>query len=104
MLLASKIAEVVWMCKLLKDLHICLPKKPILYCDNISALTLASNLIYHAHTKHLLVKSQRIIEKPQWLRTEGGRECRDETRTQEPILHNLSEARKENTRVSMEGN
>lgn len=60
--LASTTAEVIWICKLLKELHIFLPKKPSIYCDNVRALSLASNHIFHARTKHLEVDYHYVRE------------------------------------------
>jgi hypothetical protein len=51
--LAQAAAEVVWLCKLLKDYHFFLPKSPCLWSDNISALALASNPVHHSRSKHI---------------------------------------------------
>jgi hypothetical protein len=40
---------------LFKELKNFLPAPPMLWCDNISALALASNPIFHACTKHVEV-------------------------------------------------
>jgi hypothetical protein len=48
---------------LLKELCIFLHTPPILWCDNVSALALASNPIYHARTKHIEVDYHFIREK-----------------------------------------
>lgn len=45
--------ELSWMCHILQDLHIPLPKAPILHCDNVSALSVAHNLVIHTITKHI---------------------------------------------------
>jgi hypothetical protein len=47
----------------LKDLGIFLPNPPILWCDNLSALALASNPVFHARTKHIEVDYHFIREK-----------------------------------------
>lgn len=38
---------------LLKKLKIAFPFAPVLWCDNLSALALASKPIFHARTKHI---------------------------------------------------
>jgi hypothetical protein len=53
--LASATAEVFWIRMVLKDLGLFLPNPPILWCDNLSALALASNPVFHARTKHIEV-------------------------------------------------
>jgi hypothetical protein len=40
---------------LLKDLGIYLSQPPLLWCDDVSALTIASNPVFHARTKHIEV-------------------------------------------------
>ena len=51
--MALATAEVVWIESLLKELSIPLHGKPILWCDNLGAGSLASNPVFHARTKHL---------------------------------------------------
>uniref|UniRef100_A0A2N9G595 Integrase catalytic domain-containing protein n=1 Tax=Fagus sylvatica TaxID=28930 RepID=A0A2N9G595_FAGSY len=51
--LATASAEVCWLRTLLKDLGIYLSQPPILWCDNVSALAIASNPVFHARTKHI---------------------------------------------------
>ena len=48
---------------LLKDLGVYLYHPPILWCDNVSALALASNSIFHARTKHIEVDFHFVREK-----------------------------------------
>ena len=48
---------------LLKDLGVFLHTPPILWCDNISVLTLASNPVFHARTKHIEVDYHFVREK-----------------------------------------
>jgi len=47
---------------LFMELGIQLHQAPTLWCDNVSALALASNSIYHAHTKHIEVDYHFIWE------------------------------------------
>jgi hypothetical protein len=48
---------------LFKELGIRLPRAPTLWCDNVSAIALASNPVYHARTKHIEVDYHFIREK-----------------------------------------
>jgi hypothetical protein len=48
---------------LFKELKVFLLMAPILWCDNLSALALASNLVFHARTKHIEVDYHFIQEK-----------------------------------------
>jgi hypothetical protein len=48
---------------LFKELCIPLLSDPLIWCDNVSALALASNPIYHARTKHIEVNYHFIREK-----------------------------------------
>jgi hypothetical protein len=47
----------------LKDLQISIIAPPLLWCDNVSAIALASNPVYHARTKHIKVDYHFIREK-----------------------------------------
>ncbi|KAB2606268.1 nuclear cap-binding protein subunit 1-like [Pyrus ussuriensis x Pyrus communis] len=60
--LAHTAAELTWVCKILRDLHYPLPKLPTLWCDNISAISLASNPVFHARTKHVEIDYHYIRE------------------------------------------
>jgi hypothetical protein len=61
--LAITTAELFWLCMLFKDLGVSLPTTPVLWCDNISALALTSNPIFHARTKHIEVDYHFIQDK-----------------------------------------
>jgi hypothetical protein len=50
---ANDVAEVCWLRQLLQELHAPLTKSTIVYCDNISAVYLSTNLIQHQRTKHV---------------------------------------------------
>ena len=47
---------------LLKDLHVPLVSPHTLWCDNVGALALASNPVFHAKTKHIEVDYHFIHE------------------------------------------
>jgi hypothetical protein len=51
--MANTAAEITWLTFLLKDLHIPLTTPPVLYCDNLSALHMTINLVFHARSKHI---------------------------------------------------
>jgi hypothetical protein len=53
--MALTTTDLFWLCMLFKDLGIPLFSTPRLWCDNIGALALASNPVYHARTKHIEV-------------------------------------------------
>ena len=55
--MAITTANLYWIQMLLKDLHV------PLWCDNVDALALASNSVFHARTKHIEVDYQFICEK-----------------------------------------
>jgi hypothetical protein len=61
--LAMLTAELYWLRMLFKELHVPLPTVPKIWCDNVGALALASNLVYHAWTKHIEVDYHFICEK-----------------------------------------
>ena len=61
--LANTAAEIYWVQKLLCDLHVFLPYTPVIWCDNISAISLASNPIFHARTKYIEVDYHYIRDK-----------------------------------------
>uniref|UniRef100_A0A5B6Z4V3 Reverse transcriptase Ty1/copia-type domain-containing protein n=1 Tax=Davidia involucrata TaxID=16924 RepID=A0A5B6Z4V3_DAVIN len=56
-------ADLSWVRMLLQDLRVSLPSPPLLWCDNISAISLASNPVFHARTKHIEVDYHFIREK-----------------------------------------
>ena len=53
--LATTIVELSLLHQVLKDLGVFLSIPPKLWCDNVSALAIASNPIFHARTKHVEV-------------------------------------------------
>jgi hypothetical protein len=48
-------AEIMWIQALLKELCISSPKSASLWCDNMGAMYLSSNLMLHGRTKHIQV-------------------------------------------------
>lgn len=63
--MALAAAELTWFGYLLADLHIKIDGTPILYCDNKSALHIASNPVFHERTKHIELDCHYVREKVQ---------------------------------------
>jgi hypothetical protein len=61
--MAITTAEISWLRMLLKELEIVLHSPSQLWCDNLGAIALASNPIYHACTKPIEVDYHFIREK-----------------------------------------
>ena len=61
--LATTTAELAWLRILFKELHSFLSHVRILWCDNVSTIALASNLVFHARRKHIEVDFHYIREK-----------------------------------------
>lgn len=61
--MAHIVVELYWLRMLLKELHLSLLTTPYIWVDNISALTLSSNPIFHAKTKYIEINSYFIREK-----------------------------------------
>ncbi len=61
--LAFASTELCWIRILLKDLGIYITNTQILWCDNVSALAIASNPVIHARTKHIEVDFQFVREQ-----------------------------------------
>ena len=50
--LATLVTELIWVRNLLFEVQVPLKVTPMLYCDNMSAILLAANLILHSKSKH----------------------------------------------------
>jgi hypothetical protein len=50
---ANCVAESVWLCQLLLELHQCASKATFAYCDNIIATYLSTNPVQYQRTKHV---------------------------------------------------
>jgi hypothetical protein len=61
--LANTAAELSWLSHLLKDLKVQCPVPYLVWCDNQSAISLASNPVFHARTKHIEIDYHFIREK-----------------------------------------
>ncbi|KAI5340797.1 hypothetical protein L3X38_020071 [Prunus dulcis] len=62
---ANTAADLSWIRQVLLDLKMFLPDAPIMYCDNLSALALSSNPVYHSRIKHLDIEFHFVREKVQ---------------------------------------
>ncbi|PKU78319.1 putative mitochondrial protein [Dendrobium catenatum] len=51
--LAAATTEVLWLRRLVEELHIPQNSPTKIYCDNTSAISLAKNPVFHARTKHI---------------------------------------------------
>ena len=61
--MANTAVELAWLRMLLRDLHVPLFYPPTIYYDNISALSLASNPVFHARTKHIEIDYHFVRER-----------------------------------------
>jgi hypothetical protein len=61
--LANASAELQWIQYLLHELGVYLSSPPILFCDNIGATNLSSNLVLHARTKHIEIDYHFVRER-----------------------------------------
>jgi hypothetical protein len=60
---AHSIAEAVWLCQILVEPHNPLEHATIVYCDNISAVYMASKPVQHRCTKHIEIDIHFVREK-----------------------------------------
>ncbi|KAI5327629.1 hypothetical protein L3X38_027025 [Prunus dulcis] len=63
--LANTAADLAWIRQVLLDLRIFLPQPPTIHCDNLSALALSSNSVYHSRIKHLDIDFHFVRERVQ---------------------------------------
>jgi hypothetical protein len=61
--LATGAAELAWLRQVLCDLGVYLPTAPTIWCDNTSAIALASNPVFHSCTKHIEVDYHFVRER-----------------------------------------
>ncbi|XP_020684128.1 uncharacterized protein LOC110100800 [Dendrobium catenatum] len=59
--LASATSDVLWLRRLLVDFDAAQTSPTNIFCDNISAMTLANNPVFHARTKHIEIDYHFII-------------------------------------------
>ena len=61
--MATTTTELSWLHTLIKELRIFLSHIPVIWCDNVSTITLFANPIFHSRTKHLEVDYHFTREK-----------------------------------------
>lgn len=61
--MASTAAELTWLAFLLLDVGVPQPRPATLFCDNIGALHLTMNPVFHARTKHIEIDYHLVREK-----------------------------------------
>ncbi|XP_020221109.1 uncharacterized protein LOC109803848 [Cajanus cajan] len=61
--LASTTCELQWLTFLLQDFRVCFTRPALLYCDNQSALQIATNQVFHERTKHIEIDCHIVCEK-----------------------------------------
>ncbi|GMI95358.1 cysteine-rich RLK (RECEPTOR-like protein kinase) 8 [Hibiscus trionum] len=61
--MAHTVAEITWLSYLFRDLRIFSPSSATLYCDNISALYLTINPVFHARNKHIELDYHFVRER-----------------------------------------
>ncbi|KAJ6866233.1 Retrovirus-related Pol polyprotein from transposon TNT 1-94 [Populus alba x Populus x berolinensis] len=61
--MANTAAELTWLTYILHDLHIPLISAPVLYCDNLSALHMTVNPVFHARSKHIELDYHFVRER-----------------------------------------
>ncbi|GKA00552.1 retrovirus-related pol polyprotein from transposon TNT 1-94 [Tanacetum coccineum] len=61
--LASATCEIIWICNILSEFGVTGVLPVEMYCDNISVLQLAANLVFHEKSKHFEIDLHLIREK-----------------------------------------
>jgi hypothetical protein len=61
--MALTTSDLYWLRMLFQELQVSLPSSPTIWCDNSGALSIASNHVSHARTKHIEVDIHFIREK-----------------------------------------
>lgn len=62
--MSKVVTEITWVCRLLSDLGLSSDSLVPLYCDRISAIYIAHNLVFHERTKHIELDYHFVRTKP----------------------------------------
>jgi hypothetical protein len=60
--MANAVAEVAWLQSMLKELGVKEDNKPCLWCDNLGAMYLSANLVFHGRVKHVEIDCHFVRE------------------------------------------
>jgi hypothetical protein len=60
---ANGVAETCWLCQLLVELHNSLSQATLVYCSNVGAVYLSTNLVQHQRTKHVEIDLHFVRER-----------------------------------------
>jgi hypothetical protein len=60
---ANGVAEASWLRQLLHELHNPLQRATLVYCDNVSAVYLSTNLVQHQRKKHVEIDMHFVRER-----------------------------------------
>ncbi|XP_017189188.2 uncharacterized mitochondrial protein AtMg00810-like [Malus domestica] len=63
--LAHTATDITWVRHILKDLNVFLPHPPVIHCDNMYAISLSANPVFHSRIKHLDTDYHFVRERVQ---------------------------------------
>ncbi|KAH9699250.1 hypothetical protein KPL71_024275 [Citrus sinensis] len=61
--LASAASEIAWLKSLFLEMGVCCVERPTVWCDNMSAIELVKNPVFHSRTKHIEIDVHFIRDK-----------------------------------------